>query len=71
MTTALIGWGAVAAIAALAICLAIRQARTAGAASQAATDAELARETEAAIHEVQAETRDIGDTVVRLRKGMF
>lgn len=71
MTTALIGGGVVAAIAALAIWLAVRQASQAGAASQAAKDAELARETEAAIHEVQAETRDTSDTVMRLRKGNF
>ncbi|MBI2718153.1 MAG: hypothetical protein HYX36_05240 [Rhizobiales bacterium] len=71
MTTALIGGGVVAFVAALAIWLAVRQAKQAGAASQAATDARLARETEAAIHEVQAETRDTGETVVRLRKGNF
>ena len=60
-----------AAIAAIAIWIALRQAKQAGASDQAAQDAELARETEAAIHQVQAENRDNVVTIDRLKKGTF
>ena len=60
-----------AAIAAIAIWIALRQAKQAGASDQAAQDAELARKTEAAIHQVQAENRDNVVTIDRLKKGTF
>jgi type VI protein secretion system component VasK len=69
--TGLVAGGVAAAIAAIAIWIALRQARQAGASDQAARDAELARETEAAIHEVQAEDRDNVVTIDRLKKGTF
>jgi type VI protein secretion system component VasK len=69
--TGLVAGGVAAAIAAIAIWIALRQARLAGASDQAASDAELARETEAAMHEVQAENRDNDETIDRLKKGTF
>lgn len=54
-----------------AIWIAFRQAKQAGASDQAAQDAELARKTEAAIHQVQAENRDNVVTIDRLKKGTF
>ena len=69
--TSLLAGGVAAAIAATAIWIALARAKQAGAADQAAKDAELARETEAAIHEVQAEDRDNAETIDRLNKGTF
>lgn len=67
----LLAGGMAAAIAAIAIWVAIARAKQAGASDLAAKDAELARETEAAIHEVQAENRDNVVTIGRLKKGTF
>lgn len=69
--TGLIAGGVAAAIAAIALWIALRQTRQAGASDQAAKDAELAREAEAAINQVQAETRDNVVTIDRLKKGTF
>jgi type VI protein secretion system component VasK len=69
--TGLIAGGLAAAIAAIAIWIALRQSKHAGASDQAAKDAELARETESAIHQVQAENRDSVVTIDRLKKGTF
>jgi type VI protein secretion system component VasK len=69
--TGLIAGGVAAAIAAIAIWIALRQAKQSGASEQTARDAELARETEAAIHQVQAENRDTDVTLDRLKKGTF
>lgn len=67
----LIGGGVVLAIAAFAIWLAMRQARSAGAADQAANDMAAGRDAEDAMHEIQAETRDTPETVKRLDRGTF
>lgn len=69
--TGLVAGGVAAAIAAIAIWIALARAKQSGASDQAAKDGELARETEAAIHEVQAENRDTDVTIDRLKKGTF
>ncbi len=63
--------GVAAAIAAIAIWIALARAKQSDTSDQAARDAELAREAEAAIHEVQAENRDNVVTIDRLKKGTF
>lgn len=67
----LVATGVAAAIAAIAIWITPRQAKQAGESVPAAGDAGLARETEAAIHKVQGETRDNDVTIDRLKKGTF
>jgi len=63
--------GAGVAILGFVIWLALRGARREGGAKQRADDIALAKDAEASIHEVQAETRDSEETRKRLQKGDF
>ena len=70
MTSLYIVLGGIA-IFGLLIWLGFRDARRAGGEKQRADDIALAKEVEAQIHDIQAETRDTQETLDRLKKGDF